>query len=237
MNVIGSDKPRIVIATPSRGGVVTMQYHASCWAFMGSNVGIIDPMIMVDDDIVRARSRAVRLFLQTPGEYLLFWDGDVEGNPEALKGMLASGRRCIGAGYPKKVLDSLGRCVHLAVYTSDQMIPATEIVEVDAIGMGFMLLHRSLLETMVYSLDPELYFYDGLDRTVGLFKMIRSEDHTGTMRLWPEDYSFCKRVALFDKVCLYRGRGAPLGHVGDHTFRYDSQPYNYGPTSWPPKEG
>ena len=100
--IYGSQSPRVVIATPMRDLQVSGPHYASAWTFMGSNLGIIDPQILVDDDLVRARSRAVRLFLETSAAHLLFWDSDVEGSAEALRGMIAEDVDCIASTYPKK---------------------------------------------------------------------------------------------------------------------------------------
>jgi hypothetical protein len=188
---------------------------------MGSDLGIIDPQILVDDDLVRARSRAVRLFLETTAAHLLFWDSDVEGSAPALRGMTAANVDCIAAAYPKKRLDKWGQARDFALYTEGERIPFEgDAVPVPAVGLGFMLLSRSLLERMRAHYDAEQHFYDGTDRTVALFSLIRSPDSHGTMRLWPEDYSFCKRVwAIGSKVHLYTGPGAPLAHVGNHVYR------------------
>jgi len=200
---------------------VSAVHYASCWALMGADLGIIDPQILVDDDLVRARSRAVRLFLETTAEYLLFWDSDIEGSASALRGMTAASVDCIAAAYPKKKMDKWGQSRDFALYTEGERIPFEgDAVPVPAVGLGFMLLSRRLLESMVKWFDDDYHFYDGADRTVALFSLILAVDSTGTVRLWPEDYSFCKRVwSIGRKVHLYTGPGSPLAHVGDHVYR------------------
>ena len=218
--IYGSQSPRVVIATPMRDLQVSGPHYASAWTFMGSNLGIIDPQILVDDDLVRARSRAVRLFLETSAAYLLFWDSDVEGSAEALRGMIAEDVDCIASTYPKKKLDAFGQCKDFALYTEGERINFTgKRAEVPAVGLGFMLCSRRMLETMVSHYDEEQHFYDGEDRTVAIFNLIRSPDHRGVMRLWPEDYSFCRRVwEVGFRPHLYTGAGSPLRHVGMHIY-------------------
>jgi hypothetical protein len=218
---------KIIIGTPMRDWSVGGAHHASMWPLMRAcleitspQFEIIDPRLLVDDDLVRARSRLVRLFLQhTEGDYLLFVDGDVEVNVGALRGMLAEGVDCIGCTYPKKRLGPYGYPDHYALTISGPTPIQGRRASVDAIGMGFMLLSRDLLETMWAEYDEELGADDEGNRTTMLFMLQFQTDKRGVRHLSPEDYSFCSRVREFTDVWLYTGTGAPLAHEGHHVFR------------------
>lgn len=235
MSYIGPKYPRVVIATPCRDMQISAIHYASTWGMMGSrDVGIIDPQILVDDDLVRARSRAVRMFLKTGGEHLLTWDSDVEGSTAALRGMLAENVDCIATTYPKKILGADGRPHEFAIHTAGRSVEFNgNKAEVAGFGLGFALLSRRMLLGMVECYREELGFFDEEEETVALFALILGEDSMGVRRLWPEDYSFCQRVrdAGFTPW-LYTGPGSPLGHVGSLVYR--GRPEDVHPLIPPP---
>jgi hypothetical protein len=215
---------RIIICTPTIDGTVTGLHYASAWPlFASTEVGVLHSQLFTDTDLTRARSVAVRIFLEeTAGSHLLFWDADVEASAPALRGMLAEGVDCIGATYPKKHLrPGEARPRDFAVYTEGKGVAHNGTsAEVSGIGLGFMLLSRHLLDLMVAHYDQDLHFFDHDRRTVALFQLEIGEDHQGRRRLWPEDYSFCRRVrGAGSSVRLYTGPGSPLAHAGMHEFR------------------
>jgi hypothetical protein len=212
--------PRIVIATPMRDWMVTGPHHASAWE-LAQSTELVPPKLLIDDDLSKTRARAVRYFLsKTEGTHLLFWDADVEGNVAVLRGMLSEGVGCIGATYPRKRIDPDGRCRHFAVYTRGEKVSFEgNRARVAAIGLGYMLLERSLLAQMWTRFEDELYAYDEAERTVMLFHLSFGENSKGRRIEWPEDYSFCERVRTLTDVWLYTGEGSPLAHVGMHVFR------------------
>ena len=217
---------KILIATPMAGWSVGGCHHASMWPLMraakdGSTheFDIISPRLMVGVDLVRARSRCVRMFLESNADSLLFVDSDVECNITALRGMIAEDVELIGAAYPKKRRDEYGPCKEFALHTGNQSCPISgHKASIDAIGMGFVLIKRPLLERMVADYDAELGADDDGYRTTMLFML--SFGMNGPKRvLWPEDYSFCQRVRNYTRVWLYTGPGAPLGHEGHHLYQ------------------
>lgn len=217
---------KIVIATPMRDWTVGGAHHASLWPLMrkdpdGPEFDIIDPRLVCDDDLTRARSRLVRLFLQqTDGTHLLFIDSDVEANVTALQGMVAEDCDFIGSTYPKKHLNPYGIAKHYALHVK----PGTKIegfkASVEAIGLGFTLIGRELLQAMTEDLDDELGADDEGRRTTMLFMLQFSPvEKDGRRHLWPEDYSFCNRVQKYTDVWLYTGPGAPVSHEGHHIYK------------------
>lgn len=103
---------KIMLYTPTHGtpdsASVSLGYHQSAIAFARSgDIEILDGRLFTDCDLVRARSRAVRVCVESPtATHLLHWDADVVGNRQdvrmALDGMLASGHDLVGAPYPRK---------------------------------------------------------------------------------------------------------------------------------------
>jgi hypothetical protein len=103
---------KIMLYTPVHGppdvASVSLGYHFATMQLAKSlDVEILDSRIFTDCDLVRARSRAVRVFLESgSASHLLHWDADVVGNATdvrtALDAMLASGHDVVGAPYPRK---------------------------------------------------------------------------------------------------------------------------------------
>lgn len=217
---------KIVLATPMRDWAVGGGHHASCWPLMRAcldtvepRFDIIDPRVVVDDDLVRARSRLVRIFLdETDGDKLLFVDSDIIVDVRALRGMLKANKDCIAATYPKKKFDEYGLARQYALRTEPQTSVEDDAASVLAVGLGFMLLSRELLTAMRDDLDEKLGADDEGKRTTMMFmlKFVTTKD--GRRHMLPEDYSFCSRVKDYTDVWLYTGLGAPVSHEGHHVY-------------------
>ena len=224
--------PLVVVATPFYDHSVRVQYNAAQWALMGSPhaemLGTEEERTTIyqSHDVCLGRARCVRDFLRLGrGTHLLFWDSDVCGDVgAAVRGMLAEGVGCIGATYPKKHIRPDGD-VDFCLSTAGQSLAVqgnrAALPPMGFVGAGFLLLSRPLLERMSTHYFDALFFEDEDDSTtVDLFAKIRERDHGGRMRSRPEDFSFCRRVALMgETVWLYTG--AAMDHVGMHVFRGD----------------
>lgn len=210
---------RIAIATPIQNRVVGCAHHESMWPLLRDHrFSILPSKITVDDDLVRARSRCVRVALEeTRADALLFADSDVVVSTDALAGMIAADVDAIGCTYPKKHLDDWGVARDFAIRTREAPIVDGK-ASVDAIGLGFMLLRRPLLQKLTEEYADELTDYSDGIPTVMLF-MLAWEEKNGRRVLLPEDYSFCRRVRKLTDLWLYCGEGSPLAHEGHHVFR------------------
>jgi hypothetical protein len=203
---------KLAICTPVYGhpsyASVSLMYLNGLfrWA-KDPSVEVLTHRMFVNCDLVRARSRAVRMVLDADHTHLLFWDADVGGPgvAECLRGMIDQGKDFIAAEYPRKLYRPGNRTV-----------PTHETS--GHVGMGFTLLARSVLER-VTAAHPELEFTDFVDgqpypSSSVFMLMLRGG------RLLGEDYSFCQRWQdLGGVVWLYDGPGAPLEHVGGHVYR------------------
>jgi hypothetical protein len=153
-------------------------------------VEMLDGRMFTNCDLVRARSRAVRVALESPTmTHLLHWDADVAGNATdvagALNAMLESGHDLVGAPYPRRRLrwervarEALSGCcspddLQAAAYDYPYGIAdASEntlvevsggCVRVDWMAMGFTLMTRRCLERMWQHYAPTLSFGDVVD--------------------------------------------------------------------------
>lgn len=248
-------KARILVCTPTRGAVHPA--YASTIAKLASAPDLdVEPCRFTTErymhatsDIVRARSRFVRLFLESDATHLLFVDDDVSFETALVRGMLAASKDFVAAPYPsRRGIDfpRAGRAgpelaeasayrysVHLLGDTLE-ISPVDSTGEVRRIGLGCALLSRRCLESMVAEYQkPEhrLVFADRLTGTpvptVALFTLVLEDGE-----LYSEDFSFCDRWrAVGGKVWLYLGAGAPATHHGDHTFRGHLEAFGLRPVS------
>ncbi len=202
--------PRIMCATPVYGSPHTATVHL---AYMDQMIAVSNRgaqfmahRAFMNCDLVRARSRAVRVALDECFTHLLFWDSDVVGDAvQALAGMVREDVDMIGAAYSRKRLPP--KPAHHPPY----------------LAMGFTLIKTSALEKMWDAYYDELWF-DDVDgkksiRTVALFQLLPFDMPHGRRVLLSEDYSFCERwLKLGGKCHVYDGPGAPMGHIGEHRF-------------------
>lgn len=202
-----------------------------------------------DSDLVRARSRIVRHALAMPDvTHLLFWDDDVFAPPgaivSAILGMLAARVDVVACPYPRKRLhwDSARAAAlrgddpeaHAVSFVHTVTAPGEKgeawpfvhvengVAEAVSVHLGFTLISRTCLETMVEHYARELGYDDFEDgerrRAVALFQLVITPGTHGV--LLSEDFSFCHRWrAIGGKVHVYVGEGAPLDHHGSHVFR------------------
>lgn len=235
---------KLVIATPVYGKIesasVSWGYHvATCRLLRDPAIDFLDGRTFVNCDLVRARSRAVRMFLQTDGTHLLFWDEDVvPSDLSAISLMMNSGKDFVALPYPRKKIvwdaaaDALPDENEMAVrgrMTGPEIEgSATEwphgghvsseqdggMMRVERVGMGFTMITRGALEKMIER-HPELAFVDSIDgaehKTTALFQlMLTGRD------LLSEDFSFCRRWRdLGGDIWIVLD---PAAHVGAHVF-------------------
>lgn len=205
--------PRICIATTLYGGPSTGTVHykyMQCVMQLHGRAKFLTTTVLGNCDLVRARSRAVRVALDGCFTHLLFWDSDVIGDAaRCLEGMLEQDKELIAAAYPRK---------HL---------PPEPTHKLPYVGMGFTLIRTSLLERMWDRYHDELQFEDVIEgkasRSVALFQLVFAQKDVPQRpgrALLSEDYSFCERaMACGADVHLYDGPGSPLSHIGGFVFQ------------------
>lgn len=203
--------PRILCCTPVYGmpstATVHLEYMKRMIELTHQGPTMLAHRLATNVDLVRARSRAVRIALDHCFTHLLFWDSDVVGDVvQCLGGMIAQNCDVIAAAYPRKRYPIKGS--HTPPY----------------VAMGFTLISASCLERMWDAYYDELNFDDYIDgkpvRTVALFQLIMRQHETEPYRvLLSEDYSFCERwMKLGGDIHIFDGPGAPLQHIGQHAF-------------------
>ena len=220
------------IATPSRG-TPRPEFFASVWKLINAaNLEWHAPfdipsVVQRSQDLVRVRSRLVRMFLETSFTHLLFLDDDVEFEPEAILGMLAADLDIVCCPYPhrgtglwKVLVDPsfgpvMGDPAKLGGYLNEH----GHTMPINGTGLGCCLIKREALERMVEHYRTELEFVDVDDSglatpTVALFLLTLLEGH-----LLGEDNSFFLRARQMGlDPRMYLGRGSPINHRGELVF-------------------
>jgi hypothetical protein len=220
--------------------MVSWAYHNAFAGLMRHpDVSSIGGTLVLNCDLVRARSRIVRMFLETDNTDLLMWDADVAPKDmNAIHAMVASEKDMIALPYPRKsihweviadnVRDEHEQAVHgrqtgseLEGYGLDWPLRILDqkhvdgIARVSEVGLGFTLIRRHALERMCDHYRGELGFLDNVEgqrhATVALFQLFLKDGD-----LLSEDYSFCRR---------WRDIGGevhvlidPARHIGTHAF-------------------
>lgn len=248
-------KYKIAIATPTFGKHVSLDYHLTMMSLAKSPEIIhIDARLFAFQDLVRARSRMVRMALEHECTHLFFVDADVSFEPALLNRMLATKHDVIAVAYPLKKIDWEG--VEKAVKAGQHpetgayafpikplpgAIPNEDLtVEVQRCGTGCMLISRECLVKMTDAFKDGLTFTDVVDGkgtpTVAVFaqKFARERGPDGEWYtiLLGEDYSFCERWrSIGGKIMLYIGPEAPANHHGDMKYGWprDERPERESP--------
>ncbi len=225
---------RLIIATPTDGAppfaTVTWGYHNAVRQLERAGANVIPSQVSFADDLARARSRCVWHALQKDFDWLLFWDDDVvpantQIVPDMIEAAKLGGHHWLGAPYPRKRIP--------ASFPYKPLGSRTEVIrdcaEVELLAIGFTLISRECLASMVAFYAEEEWFTDGHDagnvhETVGIFKQVTTPTRTMPdgrrfRELLSEDYSACYRWrAMGGRVQMYVGPGSPVAHVGMHSF-------------------
>lgn len=240
----------ILIATPCYGKLVGEGYlHSLIASFdLVRSKGHEMKVYTLGNEslITRARNNIVAYFLASKHDRLMFIDADITWPAKALLELIDSDHDVCGIPYPTKLRD-WDRVMAYAKKTFEenaeldarrlidsslrftlnlvnrQDTPKKGWVEVSALGTGFFMIKRSVLEQMKEHYKEALNYKNDIkgyhkiapeEHCVGLFEtMIDPESR----RYLSEDYAFCKRwMALNGKI--YANLNYRLTHSGTADF-------------------
>jgi hypothetical protein len=103
--------PKIFVATPCYGGMLTVNYFESCLGLMHEcikkGIGLQFATIGNESLITRARNTLVQLFMDDEKEYthLMFIDADIGFHCDTVLRMLALNKEVVASIYPRKAID------------------------------------------------------------------------------------------------------------------------------------
>jgi len=208
---------KIFIATPAFDGKVTVGYAcalADTRIYLAANA--IECMFRIHTSgslLVRERNDLIKAFLETDSTHMLCIDSDIAWNPPDVKKLLDYNEDFVAALYPARGPD---KCfLFRGVYQGENKrmdVSEKNLLEMEYIPAGFMLIKRCVLEKMIAHF-PELYYEpkeESLKHTKG-HCLFATELWDG--EFWGEDYVFCRRARqagfkIWIDPCI------PLNHAG-----------------------
>lgn len=145
--------------------------------------------------VTRGRNALAATFLRSSASHLLFLDSDIGFGADAVLRLLGHGRPLIGGLYRSKRLASAD---WVATFPSGegaivQRDTASGAVEAEAIGTGFLLLHRGVLEKFAAAHPETLHQTEDGPAHAFFEAGIDPRAAPGEGRYLSEDYLFCAR--------------------------------------------
>lgn len=164
-------------------------------------------------DLVRTRSIIHNIFVkQTDATHLLWADDDSVFTPRAVIGMIKAKVGVIGCPYPRKTDEEAP-----LVYYGDSSEIENDIAEVEGVGLGLCLISRAAAMQMTSACAAAGIWFKHEGQAIPAPYMIKIDDDH---ELRTEDYAMCRfwREVCQQKVYLYCGAGAPIGHAGSKVY-------------------
>jgi hypothetical protein len=152
--------------------------------------------------IAQARNQVFNEFLESDCTHLLSLDGDIHFHPEAVHDCVAQRKPIVGIAYLKRNEPGWNALIP----NGTAYIPGLPF-EVNALGLGFLLFHRCVLETYKANNPLRFYWENGNKR----WAFTDCELHDGIYVC--DAYTFCHRMReQGEKIyCLPEW---PLNHSG-----------------------
>jgi hypothetical protein len=158
--LIGRNMRKVMIGTPCYDGRLDVWYVNSLMETLKlaqqHDVEIIPIWVSFDALIQRARNDTVHLALEMGVDDLIWIDSDIEWKPSWFYRLLEIPEDVVGGTYPKK---SDVPTYVLRQTTPHKIDPATRMMEVDALGTGFVKMSaralRALWDSSKSYIDPK----------------------------------------------------------------------------------
>jgi hypothetical protein len=213
----------ILISLPCYGGLVNEKTTTSLFnlgkLLVRNNIDHGIMTVANESLITHGRSRIANFFVNnTEFEYLFCLDADVAFSPEDMLKLYSYQKSIVSASYPMKTLP-IRHCYEL--YNPVKL--CGNLVKIGGIGMGFVLIHRSVFEKLnkYYS---ELKYFPGLNNSN--YPITEKEYHNSYHyfaemnkegKYLGEDMSFFHRVSDIG-YDVWMDTSIELQHIGSHVF-------------------
>jgi len=135
------------------------------------------------------RNRLVKAFLESDATHILFVDSDLGWPADAVIAMIQKDEAFIAGVYPARQEDSF---LFRPCFNEDGSIVSyveKQLLKMQYIPAGFMLLKREVLENMIKA-TPELAFQPKDAKLPSGHALFNTEIRDG--EFWGEDYVFCR---------------------------------------------
>lgn len=215
----------VLIALPCYGGLVSEKTCSSLFNLGKTFVRAEVPhgiLTLANSSLIsQGRSKIANFFMNNSDhEYLFFLDSDVGFDPNDVLKLLSYKKDIVCGAYPMKSIPLKWNYVVSMPLTQDG--PLTKI---DSIGMGFVMIHRRVFETMNRAYGDELKYFPEMEgsnypptekefhNSYHYFLEMKENGH-----YCAEDISFFRRANSlgFD---VWLDNEIHLSHIGSHVFQ------------------
>ena len=211
----------VAICTPCYGGQVHEKHYVSVVSFviasMKNGMNFTIETMANESLVTRARNNLVaKCMMNKKITHIMFVDADVGFDTEAIYKLISHDKDVVGGIYPKKTFEP----EYVFNATADAKREG-DLIEVDDLGTGFLLIKRGVIERMMEKF-PDLKYtnninYDPLTEPY-MYALFDTTIDNGTYL--SEDYTFCKRWrGLGGKI--YADTSIELTHTGYYPFKGD----------------
>jgi len=210
---------KISFLIPCYGGAVFENFFVS---FMRNVINLCGNKLqftvetMANESLVtRARNNLIAKGMATDSTHLMFVDADIGFDFTDVVKMLIADKDVIGGLYPKKTypIKYVVNCLE------GQEQQQSGVQEVENIGTGFLMMKRSVIQTM-FNAHPELKYKNQLNLEpqyepfmYTLFDTSLTEDG----QYLSEDWTFCRRWRKLGGK-IHAHNDVKLAHAGYHQF-------------------
>jgi hypothetical protein len=214
-----------MIALPCYGGLVSEKTTSGLFNLGKTFVrsGIEHGLLTLANSslISQGRSKIANFFVNnTDYEYLFFLDSDIGFDPSDVIKLLEHKRSIVCAAYPMKTIPLR---YNFTVSQPEQQ--QGNLLKIDSMGMGFVMIHRSVFLDVQKQYGPELYYVpDDKSSNVDLTQdeKFNSYHYFLEMKRGPaylaEDISFFTRAKTVGHEA-WLDTSIQLSHIGSHVFR------------------
>ncbi len=215
----------VMIAIPCYGGIVSDKTAKGLFN-LGKELrtaGIDHGLLTMANEslVTKARSRIANFFINnTDYERILFIDSDIGFNPEDVFKLLESSKDITCGAYPMK-----GIPLRYNYNISQPEVVEGELLKIDNIGFGFVLIHRKVFEDISIRYRDELKYYPATNNSS--YPPTEKEFHNSyhyflelkkDMCYLPEDFSFFERAKNVG-YHSWLNTTIRLSHVGSHVYQ------------------
>lgn len=213
----------ILISLPCYGGLVNEKTTTSLFnlgkLLVRENVSHGIMTVANESLITHGRSRIANFFMNnTEFEYLFCLDADVAFSPEDVLKLYSYQKAIASAAYPMKTIP-LRYCYEVC----NPVKLCGNLVKIGGIGMGFVMIHRSVFEKLNKHYS-ELKYFPGLNNSN--YPITEKEYHNSYHyfaemnkegKYLGEDMSFFHRVSDIG-YDVWLDTSIELQHIGSHVF-------------------
>ena len=214
-------KSFLAICVPCYGGQVTEKHYVSMMSYtiacMKNDMTFSIETLANESLVTRARNNLVaKMMLNPKATHLMFIDADVGFDPESVYKLIAHNKDVVGGIYPKKTFEP-----DYVFNPSEGAERDGDLLEVDDIGTGFLLIKREVIQKMFDSF-PDLKYKNSIninnEAEPFMYALFDTLIDKKTDTYLSEDYTFCRRWQQMGGDVYLDPRTA-LNHVGHYTFR------------------